>query len=895
MLRPAVTLAAVLLSAAPALATILDCTATPAGAPPIVVELVSITENGDQNACFAEVRGSVDLSRVGGWDVYIILDSSGSTAGSSGIDLDGDGLLGTGDWRAPTDPGDSTLQAEIESVRRALTAWSGLDVRVALIEYSAVIPIPPGEPSEQGRIRTVQGLTGDFAAVRAGLDRITTAGSVGATDYGGALTELAAEFDRSGDSARWPVAFFLSDGKPTFSRFPYDTTEPTDVAEAMAGAQLLADRGLPVHTLEIGIFDDIGVLQDIADLTGGRMLSGLQGAGIVDAIAGIGLEPLERLELHNLTTNQEDVATRTPSGSFTATIPLQPGLNDLTVEALLETPSGTWTVSCPIQLEAVCPRSGETTPDRNRPGTDRPGDGAGPPGGRSRAEPPHREPPGGTGGTGSGGGGGVSGRGGDGGAGGSGGGGRGGARSTRRWRGFPNQTARDLFNRWGVSECITLEGNAPVADGCDEALQQLAALMRSIEVGELLPGCLLDPAVVPGYADVDALMRELRRAIDQNGSSRCRDAAQLAAAVTSGSAFMPPIVGPAPSGNRSFDCTVVQADAEFDVRVTLDSPAPGSTTGSGDPCPAPIHIEGNANARGNSTYDVYFILDSSGSTAGDSGRDTDGDGANDDTLDAELEALRASVSMLDPSITRVALVEFSAVIPIPPGEPNEQGRIRTVQGLTPDFSRFNAGLTNIRTAGSVGATDYGGALMELAAEYDRNGDPARGHVAFFLSDGKPTFPRFPYDSTEPNDIAYAMQGAQACADRGIVVNTFEVGVFDDTSTLQAVADLTGGRHVGELAGGAIVDALPGSTLVGIESVTIRNELTGQEVTATLRPDGTFDAWLDLAPGANRILITTRSDGSAEIVQCVMELVGDCEVSSECAARTPAAWHDEDCP
>ena len=207
----------------PAAAIPLDCTSTPPGAPPITVELVAVTESGDQTACFAEIRGMVDTSRAGGWDVYIIVDSSGSTAGSSGIDLDGDGLVGQGDWRNPTDPGDSTLRAELESVRRALDAWAGRDVRVALIEYSAVIPIPPGEPREQGRIRTVQGLTANFAQVRAGLDVIASAGSVGATDYGGALRELAAEFDRSGDGARWPVAFFLSDGKPTFSRFPYDT------------------------------------------------------------------------------------------------------------------------------------------------------------------------------------------------------------------------------------------------------------------------------------------------------------------------------------------------------------------------------------------------------------------------------------------------------------------------------------------------------------------------------------------------------------------------------------------------------------------------------------------------------------------------------------------------
>jgi Mg-chelatase subunit ChlD len=331
-----------------------------------------------------------------------------------------------------------------------------------------------------------------------------------------------------------------------------------------------------------------------------------------------------------------------------------------------------------------------------------------------------------------------------------------------------------------------------------------------------------------------------------------------------------------------------------DVAVQLQAPPPGTVSGGGRPCPAQLEVSGASSARGNRDHDVYFVVDTSGSTAGDSGRDIDADGLNDNTLEAELQAVREFVSRLDPARVRVALIEFSAVIPIPPGEPSEQGRIRTVQSLTSDFSRIETGLQQILAAGPAGATDYGGALLELAAEYDRNGDPSRGAVAFFMSDGKPTFPRYPYDSSETPDVDYAMQGAAACALRNINVNTYEVGVFDDLSVLLDVALVTGGRYYPSLAGGAIVDALPGSSLVGIESVTVTNLLTGQSVTATVQPDGSWSADINLAPGENAIMITVTSDGGAEIVECRTTYTGDC-VPLVCATRTPQEWAEEDCP
>ena len=905
------TAAAIFLTAAAAQAIELDCTAVPAGAPAFTVELLAPEIEGLHRGCEVEIVGSVLLDDRRGWDVYLVVDSSGSTAGASGLDLDGDGLVGSGDWRNNSDPGDSVLQAELEAVRRALSAWEGLDVRVSIEEYSAEIPIPPGEPEEQGRIRTVQGLTADFRAVREALDTIASAGSVGATDYGGALLELAAEYDRSGDPARRPVAFFLSDGKPTFPRFPYDATEPQDVDWAWQGANAVAARGLPVNTLEIGTFDDIGVLSQVASLTGGTLLPGLVGQDLLDSIATLGLDGFVYVQMRNESSGDESYAALSPEGAFQGTLALQDGLNELVFRAILRTPDGEWEISCPVSIQAFCPLS-----TGGAGGLDDTGDLSVPPeetGGGGLNDRPVKEPPswwvrgrwrppgwenidGGPGGglsgdyqTG-GGGGGLDG---GGGLGGNGGGLTGGGPEIdwrrRRWLRWPETT--DRLSRWEVTPCEGLTGSGP--EGCEDALAQLTALSMSLESGELMLDCRISRSLT-GHRRVERLIEELEEAIDAGDPADCADVAERASFVTDGSALDERLTGPDPSGPASFDCELLLDDADLDVGVELISPAPGEVIGDGGPCNARLVLDGLSSGRGNTAYDVYFVVDSSGSTAGDSGRDIDGDGTNDSTLEAELEAVRAFVERLDPNLVRVALVEFSAEIPIPPGEPAEQGRIRTVHSLSNDFDAFFASFDQIRGAGSVGATDYGGALLELAAEYDRSADPARGNIAFFLSDGKPTFPRYPYDATEPLDVSHALEGADACASRGIVVNTYEVGVFDDLSTLETVADRTGGRFYPSLAGGAIVDALPGSTLVGISEVRIENLLTGDSAVADLQPDGSWSADIDLVPGENEIAIIVTSDGGTEVVQCMTTFVGDCEYPP-CAATPPGTWADEECP
>src|SRR5204862_7642446 len=134
-------------------------------------------------------------------------------------------------------------------------------------------------------------------------------------------------------------------------------------------------------------------------------------------------------------------------------------------------------------------------------------------------------------------------------------------------------------------------------------------------------------------------------------------------------------------------------------------------------------------------------------------------------------------------------------------------------------------------------------------------DPSRRPVAFYLSDGKPTFPRYPHDSTEPNDVDWALSGAAEVASRHLPTSTIEIGTFDDVGVLQQVATLTGGTLLPGVAGGELLDALASMDLEGFASMSAQNATTGQVRWASLDSFGDFDVVLDLANGVNVLTFT----------------------------------------
>ena len=87
------------------------------------------------------------------FDIAVVIDTSGSTVGFSGADIDGDGQRGQGYLpRNNFDPADSILAAEVAAARRLLDQVDRRLTRVAVITFSGFRPdaVPIG--ARHGRI-----------------------------------------------------------------------------------------------------------------------------------------------------------------------------------------------------------------------------------------------------------------------------------------------------------------------------------------------------------------------------------------------------------------------------------------------------------------------------------------------------------------------------------------------------------------------------------------------------------------------------------------------------------------------------------------------------------------------------------------------------------------------
>ena len=119
------------------------------------------------------------------FDIMFVIDTSDSTSGPSGADVDGDGKVGTsrgGKWLSAlgralplgnTDHGDSILAAEVAAVDTMLNQLDPRTTRVGVVTFSG--DLDPGYPDAFTRVP----LTGDFVKVRRGLREVLDDGPHG--------------------------------------------------------------------------------------------------------------------------------------------------------------------------------------------------------------------------------------------------------------------------------------------------------------------------------------------------------------------------------------------------------------------------------------------------------------------------------------------------------------------------------------------------------------------------------------------------------------------------------------------------------------------------------------------------------------------------------------------
>lgn len=287
------------------------------------------------------VRGPIGWVQVSGRvssgirppsDLMIALDVSESAFLPSGVDVDGDGVVGvlsergmlrTDGSRRPTrswttDPGDTVFELSRVLARRVMESLSHDDTRVGLMTFS-----------EQTRVRARLGPAS--RALRA-LDELRVPTDPRATHIESAIRVGQDVLVPWSSDQREKILMVISDGRATRPGPPVIAAQA-----ALRAARAAARQGVAIHSVAVGpdAMTQASSFTELASLTDGNRAY----RGDVDAlIAGLPViaadVPLAQVEIANETTGNQGRAVRFfRDGSFDGFVRLAPGANRLSVQA----------------------------------------------------------------------------------------------------------------------------------------------------------------------------------------------------------------------------------------------------------------------------------------------------------------------------------------------------------------------------------------------------------------------------------------------------------------------------------------------------------------------------------------------------------------------------------
>jgi hypothetical protein len=257
--------------------------------------------------------------------------------------------------------------------------------------------------------------------------------------------------------------------------------------------------------------------------------------------------------------------------------------------------------------------------------------------------------------------------------------------------------------------------------------------------------------------------------------------------------------------------------------------------------------------------DVIIAIDESPSTFLPTGSDLDGDGevgrprtmsllgprhastdADDSVIRAELLAARALIRQLDPLTTRVGIITFA-----------EDATLLAPVG-TPDAALAWLDEYEVRTypSGTSLAAALEGAL-DAFFEY-REDDVRRQRTVLLLSDGQPTAP------SESLGRREALAVAGRLGEIGVPVQAFALGriALEDPDFYRSLAERSGGKFIPVEKPADVVSEFANMRFTGLEDVRIHSAPIGRPGRAVrVFPNGSFDGYVPLAEGENRITIT----------------------------------------
>jgi von Willebrand factor type A domain len=279
-----------------------------------------------------------------GFDVMLIIDTSGSTATPSRGVLGsiGWGGIGGGVIRVPKAlVRESILGAEVTAALNFLAQVDGARTRLGVVTFAEAYETASGTGTANALV--VQPLTFDQQAVRSALLRILARGSDGGTDMAAGLRLAVRELLSLEGAASPPrpdarkVGLLLTDGFPTLPFGGGNAMEPGDLDITLNAARVAAKGGILVHTFCLGpeALGKPAACTEIARITGGRHHLVETPADIVDILPRTSIARVDLLSVRNVTTGQmARTLTVGPDGQFTAEVPLAPGENRVIADLL---------------------------------------------------------------------------------------------------------------------------------------------------------------------------------------------------------------------------------------------------------------------------------------------------------------------------------------------------------------------------------------------------------------------------------------------------------------------------------------------------------------------------------------------------------------------------------
>jgi hypothetical protein len=306
---------------------------------------------GDAAGVFVAGRALALRGETHRFDIIIAIDTSGSTSQPTGVDVDGDGLLGiplpgatpSSPIPGSTDPGDSILAAEVAAAEKLLGGLDPRSTRVGLVTFAgdpvAALPGVVGRMRVRRAALTEEPLTSDYKRLRRALTAVRDRGARGGTHMAAGIDQASVELLGLTGSLSRPdpdsekIILFFTDGAPTL---PYWNSESENVRAVLQSAERARRAGVRIHSFAIGPEALAGPIStvEMASITDGLFTPVRHPGRLVRFIDGVSFAHIAEVKVRNASSGESAFLARVHAdGSWDALVPLQAGENHLEVHA----------------------------------------------------------------------------------------------------------------------------------------------------------------------------------------------------------------------------------------------------------------------------------------------------------------------------------------------------------------------------------------------------------------------------------------------------------------------------------------------------------------------------------------------------------------------------------